>query len=45
MISIARLYGGVLPRKWGIVVVNSTGAALAGSNNSACFTGINLVSV
>jgi hypothetical protein len=40
--SIARLYGGVLPRKWGIVVVNSTGAALSGSGNSASYTGINL---
>lgn len=45
VISIARLYGGVLPRKWGLVVVNNTGAALAGSANSASFTGINLVSV
>jgi hypothetical protein len=45
VISIARLYGGVLPRKWGIVVVNTTGAALAGSGNSASFTGINLESV
>ena len=45
VISIARLYGGVLPRKWGIVVVNMTGAALAGSGNSASFTGIHLVSV
>src|SRR5262245_48908092 len=26
VISIARLYGGALPRKWGLVVVNSTGA-------------------
>lgn len=42
VISIARLYGGVLPRKWGLVVVNSTGASLAGSNNSASFTGITL---
>lgn len=45
VISIARLYGGVLPRKWGLVVVNTTGAALAGSNNSASFTGIQLVNV
>lgn len=42
--SIARLYGGVLPRKWGIVVLNSTGAALAGSNNSASYTGLHLTS-
>jgi len=40
VISIARLYGGALPRKWGLVVVNSTGAALAGSGNSASYTGI-----
>jgi hypothetical protein len=40
VISIARLYGGALPRKWGIVVVNQTGAALAGSGCSASYTGI-----
>lgn len=40
VISIARLYGGALPRKWGIVVVNSTGAALAGSGCSASYTGL-----
>ena len=45
IISIARLYGGVLPKFWGIVVVNLTGASLAGSGNSASFTGIHLVSV
>ena len=30
VISIARLYGGVLPRKWGILVKNSTGASFRG---------------
>jgi len=43
--SIARLFGGVLPRKWGIVVANRSGAALAGSNNSASYTGVQLQSV
>ena len=43
--SIARLYGGVLPRKWGIVVVNQTGATLSGSGNSASYTGIQLQAV
>ena len=40
--SIARLYGGVMPRKWGIVVVNRSGAALSGSGNTASFTGVTL---
>lgn len=40
--SIARLYGGVLPRKWGLLVVNKSGAALSGSGNSASYTGIGI---
>lgn len=40
--SIARLYGGNMPRKWGIVVVNKSGAALSGSGNSASYTGIGI---
>ena len=42
VISIARLYGGVLPRKWGIVVQNGTGASFAGSGCSAAYTGLHL---
>jgi hypothetical protein len=30
-LSIAAAYGGVLPRKWGIVIVNNTGLTLAGT--------------
>ena len=40
--SIARLYGGIVPRKWGLVVVNRSGAALSGSGNTASFTGVTL---
>lgn len=40
--SIARLYGGVMPRKWGLIVANRSGAALSGSGNSASYTGISL---
>lgn len=40
VISIASFFGGVMPRKWGFVVVNNTGGALAGSGNSASYTGI-----
>lgn len=40
VISIARLYGGKLPRKWGILVQNRSGAALDASGNSASFTGV-----
>lgn len=45
VISVARYYGGVLPRKWGILVKNSTGASLAASNNSASHTGLHLTTV
>jgi hypothetical protein len=45
VLSIARLYGGVLPRKWGIVVKNSTGAAFSGSGCSAAYTGLHLTTV
>lgn len=40
VISIAAFFGGVMPRKWGFVIVNNTGGALAGSGNSASYTGI-----
>lgn len=41
--SIGRLYGGILPRKWGIVVSNTSGATLSSSGSSATYTGISLV--
>src|SRR5262245_9746753 len=37
---IAVLFGGSMPRKWGIIVDNQSGAALAASNNSASYPGI-----
>jgi hypothetical protein len=38
--SVAAAFGGVLPPKWGIVVLNYGGQTLAGSNNSAQYTGV-----
>lgn len=38
--SVAQGFGGILPRKWGIVVKNSSNLALASSGNSASYTGI-----
>ena len=38
-ISIARAFGGVLPRKWGIVVHNQTGLAF-GTGCTATYTGV-----
>jgi hypothetical protein len=40
MFSVASFFGGVMPYKWGIVVVNNTGATLASSGNLAEYTGI-----
>lgn len=41
-IAIARVFGGILPRKWGVVVKNNTGVALnaTGTNNELRYTGI-----
>lgn len=36
--SVAAAFGGVLPPKWGIVIVNHAGAALAGSGNTVKWT-------
>jgi hypothetical protein len=44
-LSVAAGFGGVLPLKWGIVVVNFTGIALAGSGNSAAFNGLSVTMV
>lgn len=38
--SIASVFGGVMPYKWGFVLQNQTGAALAASGNTAVYTGI-----
>ena len=38
--SVASFFGGNMPRKWGIVVVNDSGAALDSTGNSASYTGI-----
>jgi hypothetical protein len=41
-VSVAQAFGGILPRKWGLVVLNSTGAALnaTGTNNEQKYVGI-----
>lgn len=38
--SIAQAFGGVLPRKWGIVVRNYCGINLDSSGNSASYSGV-----
>ena len=38
--AVAQAFGGILPRKWGIVVKNSSNLALHTSGNSASYTGI-----
>jgi len=38
--SVASAFGGVLPKKWGIIVKNQVGVALADSGNSAFYQGI-----
>lgn len=38
--SLAQTFGGVLPQKWGIVLMNHSGAALAASGNTAKWYGI-----
>lgn len=42
--SVAQLFGGVMPVKWTIVVVNNTGQSLLSSGNSASYTGITYTS-
>lgn len=38
--SIAAAFGGVLPRKWGVIIVNNSGFALDSSGNSITYSGI-----
>jgi len=38
--SVAAAFGGVLPQKWGVVVMNYSGAAIAASGNSVNWTGV-----
>lgn len=42
--SLSRLFGGVLPRQWGLVVRNATGLALTGtaSDHALSYTGISI---
>jgi hypothetical protein len=45
-VSVAQVFGGVLPPKWGVVVRNTTGVTTnaTGTNNEIQFTGIKYVS-
>jgi hypothetical protein len=38
--SVAAGFGGIMPQKWGIVLMNHSGAALAGSGNTAKYYGV-----
>jgi len=38
--SVAAAFGGVLPPKWGLVVINYSGAALAASGNTVKYRGV-----
>lgn len=37
LMSVAQAFGGVLPPKWGLVIINYTGAAIAASGNSVTY--------
>jgi hypothetical protein len=43
--SVARAFGGILPRKWGIVVENRTNITFASSGHAATYTGLYLEDV
>jgi hypothetical protein len=40
VMSVAQAFGGILPRKWSIVVRNYSGQAFHSSGNSASYTGV-----
>ena len=40
VMSVAAAFGGILPIKWGIVLINYSGAALAASGNSVKWRGL-----
>lgn len=42
--SVAKVFDGILPRKWSVVAQNKTGLALAGSGNSITYSGVFLTS-
>lgn len=42
--SVAAAFGGVLPPKWGVVIINYSGAALAASGSSVTWRGVKLTS-
>jgi hypothetical protein len=44
-LSVARAFNNKMPRKWGIAVLAKAGVALAGSGNSASYTGITTTTV
>lgn len=38
--SVAQFWNGVMPKKWGILIINFTGQTLGVSGNSASYTGV-----
>lgn len=38
--SVAKGFGGMLPQKWGIAIINASGVTIAASGNSVQYTGV-----
>lgn len=38
--SVAAMHGGIVPPSWGVVIMNHSGAALAGSGNTVKYRGV-----